>query len=146
MTQLIPIRMSLAEGVRNCYRVVPENATPFEALLDPAYWAHVSAKLRPTDKIEVEAEDGSYTALLIVRDAGRLYAKVAVVYYVKLDPVEVGAAAVVPSEYSVSFKGPLLKWCVTRGKDRLREGMGSRGEADAWLQEHLKNVAPQKVA
>lgn len=140
MTQLNPHRLQAAEFVRTVYRVVPEDLTPFEALLDPAYWAHVAAKLRPLDRIEVEAEDGSYTAMLIVRDAGRLFAKVAVLYKVNLDPVEVGASLPIPSNYFVKFSGPILKWCVVRDKDRLREGVASRVEAEAWLREHLKNV------
>ena len=89
MTQLASNRLHLAEHRRNIFDVVPEHGTPFEELLKDSYWAHVSAKLKPGDHIEVRAEDGSYYAELIVQDAGRLYAKVAKLVHVVLDAVEV---------------------------------------------------------
>lgn len=142
MTQLHPTRLRAAEYHRTVYQVVPEGDTPFEALLDPGYWAHVAAKLRPMDRIEVEAEDGSYTALLIVRDTGRLFAKVSIIYHRELEQVEVGAAIAIPSNYLAKFCGPILKWCVIRDKDRIKENLGSKEEANAWLRDHLKNVGP----
>ena len=140
MTQLASNRLHLAEHRRNIFDVVPEHGTPFDALMDSGYWAHVSAKLKPGDRIEVRAEDGSYYAELIVQDAGRLYAKVAVLTHVKLDAVEVKEGGLSLDGYEVAWKGPQLKWCVLRGKDRLKDNM-TKGEAIHWMQSHASKAA-----
>lgn len=140
MTQLASNRLHFAEHRRNIFDVVPEHGTPFEELLKDGYWAHVSAKMKPGDHIEVRAEDGSYYAELIVQDAGRLYAKVAQLTFVKLDSVQVTEGGLTSEGYEVAWKGPQLKWCVLRGKDRLKEGM-DKGSAIQWMQNHAKAVA-----
>lgn len=140
MTQLQPDRMQLAEFARAVYTVVPEVDTPFDALLDPGYWAHVAAKLAPWARIEVQAEDGSYFAELLVQDAGRLFAKVAVLRHVELTAVEV-TGMTSAAGYAVKWRGPKLKWSVMRGGDALKDELPSKDEANNWLTGHLKAVA-----
>lgn len=137
MTQLTPNRLHFAEHRRNVFVVVPEHGTPYEELLKEGYWAHVSAKMKPWDQIEVHAEDGSYYAKLVVQDAGRLYAKVAQLQFVKLDAIEVTEGGMMANGLEVAWKGPQLKWCVLRGKDRLKEGM-DKASAIQWMQSHAK--------
>lgn len=141
MTQLQPSLLKYAEHERVEWFVVPEHGTPFEALLDPAYWAHVSMHFRPCAEIIVHAEDGSYYGRLLIRDAGKLYAKVAKLEYVELDPVEVtqgGAPAL--AGHAVKWRGPIHKWSVVRGNDVLKDGM-SKDEANAYLANYSKVVA-----
>ena len=140
MTQLQPARLKFAEHERNLWFVVPEAGTPFEALLDPAYWAHVSAKFKPCDEITINAEDGAYYARLLVQDAGKLYAKVAQIEYVELDKVEVTQGGVALEGHFVKWRGPIHKWCVLRGIDVLKEGM-TKAEATGWLQQYSKTLA-----
>jgi hypothetical protein len=137
VTQLATNRFHLAEFRRNIFDVIPEHGTPFEALLKEGYWAHVSAQMKPGDRIEVRAEDGSYFAQLIVQDAGRLYARVAVLMHVKLDAIEVKEDGLKAGEYEVAWKGPQLKWCVLRGKDKLKDGL-TKDAALTWMNEHMK--------
>lgn len=139
MTQLTPSRLKFSEHERNEFFVVPENGTPFEALLDPAYWAHVATSFKPCDEIIVNAEDGSYHGRLLVRDAGKLYAKMARLSYIELDEVEVQESSAIPAGYAVKFRGPIQKWSVLRGSDLLKDGM-SKAAANLWLSEHLKTV------
>ncbi len=138
MTQLTASRLQFAEHARTEWFVVPEHGTEFEALLDPAYWTHVAALLKPCSEIIVHAEDGSYYGRLLVRDAGRLYAKVAKLQYIELDPVEVQEGAMPPG-YAVKFRGPIQKWSVVRGTDVLKDGL-SKDMANQWLREHLRTV------
>jgi hypothetical protein len=140
MSQCHPSRFKPAEYAYQRYRHVPESHVPFDALLEPGYWAHVGQKLNPTDEIRIDAEDGSYTALLYVQDAGRLYAKVAVIYVVRLEHVEVGADVPIPSNYRVLWQGPELKWCVVRDTDRIFEGAGEKGAAMGWLRDHVRTT------
>lgn len=140
MTQLQTIRFKNAENERNQWFVVPEAGTPFEALLDPSYWAHVSAKLRPCDEITINAEDGAYYGRLLVQDAGKLYAKVAKIEYVDLEKVEVLQGTPGLAGHEVKWKGPVLKWCVMRGVDVLKDGM-QKSEALTWLGQYGKTLA-----
>lgn len=141
MTQLATDRFHLSvNGIRhNIFRVNPEIGTPPTALLDQHYWAHVSAKLRMGDVIEVLAEDGSYYAELLVRDAGNLYAKVAfrnpVTEFGKTEEQEV------PAGYEIKWRGPHAKFGVIHGKDVLKDGFVDKGEAGAWLKDLLKKAA-----
>lgn len=137
MTQLAPNRFKTADSQRNIFHVVPEAGTPFEALLTDKYFAHVSAFLKPGSRIEVIAEDGKYWADLLVRDAGKLYAKITVLNHVELEPVEVREGGLSAEGMEVRWCGPKLKWCVLRGKDRLKDEM-DKGQAIQWMQSHAK--------
>lgn len=144
MTQLQTARHSIdAANKRNWHYVVPEAGTPFEAVLDPAYWAHVAAKMAPGDWIEVDDETGEYTALLKVRDAGRLYAKVGVILFKRYDEhVDVLQDSPLTKGFEVKWRGNLHKWCVVRdGKDVVKDGGMSKPEAYSWLNMHTRNLA-----
>lgn len=140
MTQLQTGRFKLAEHMRNVFHVVPEAGTPFEALLEQGYWAHISVNLKPGSKIEVHAEDGTYYAELLVRDAGRLYAKVMPIIHVAFDEVTVSQGDFEAAGYSVKFQGPHLQWCVLRGTDRLKDKMTKQEAYEAAAE--LARVAP----
>ena len=143
MTQLQTARHAIDSATkRNWHYVVPEAGTPFEAILEPGYWAHVAAKMAPGDWVEVDDETGEYTALLKVRDAGKLYAKMGVVVFQRYDEkVEVLQGSPNLTAHEVKWRGPLHKWCVVReGKDCLKDGM-SKAEAYSWLSQYSKAVA-----
>lgn len=143
MTQLQPSRhFADADYKRSVHYVVVEAGVPFEAVLDPGFWAHISAKLRPFDKIEVDTDDGAWYAELKVRDAGKLYAKVAATVYVQhKDHVEVEQGSPALTDHIVKFRGPIHKWCVLRGTDVLKDQMGTKEEAYGWLGQYAKSVA-----
>ena len=140
MTQLTPTRFQASEVVRNQWHAQPEFGTPIDAMLDPKYWAHVSARLTRGDRIYALAEDNSFHAGFLVLDAGRLYAKV-----VKIpgECFEIQSNQMlnieVPNGFSIKFRGP-KKWSVLRGEDVLTEGL-SKTEAERWLTEHVKLAA-----
>lgn len=140
MTQLQTNRFKLTEHENNDWTVYPEHGTPFEAVLEAGFWAHVSAKMRPYDEIRVIAEDGSYYGRLIVQDAGKLYAKVAKLEYIELNKVDVQQAGPILQGHEVKWRGPVDKWCVMRGKDALKKGM-TKEEAYSWLGQYSKTIA-----
>lgn len=137
MTQLAPRNFYAAEVVRNQWEIKPEFGTPPEALLDAAYWAHVSSRLRPGDTIVAFPEDKSYYSELLVVDAGKLFAKVVELRCVKLASAQLFNTTL-PDGFDIKFRGP-KKWSVLRGKDVLKEGM-EKGEAERWLTEHIQAV------
>lgn len=141
---LHPSRMQLAEHRRQIWHIVPEHGTALTDLLNPAYWSHISRQMKPTDRIEVSAEDGSYFAELIVIDAGLQFAKVAVLREVKLETTESPeASAAIMKGHKVEWSGPHTKFRVLRESDRkvLKDGFGNRSDANAWLAGHAKAMA-----
>lgn len=140
MTQLATDRIQIAKHMRNVWYVTPEHGTPVEALLEPQFWAHVSAKMKPRDRIEVDAEDGSYFVELRVEDAGRLFAKVVVLRRVDLQPTE---QVEQPSDYKIMWAGPHAKWRIVRSKDKglVKDGLETRTAAELYLASHAKAMA-----
>ena len=130
--QLHPSRFALASHKRNVWFIVPPGGTTLEDVLDPLYWSHVAARLRPTDRIEVHAEDGSFFAELYVRDAGHLHASLVPLrtHAFKDAPAEVPAA-----DHAVQWKGPHHRWCVVRVADNqlINAECASREDATLWL-------------
>lgn len=141
MTQLAPRNFHQAETKRNLWTVVPEFGTPSQALLDPSYWAHVSAMLRRGDIISVLPEDNSYYSELLVMDVGKLFAKVVELRCVKIESSK-SLNINLPEGFEIKFRGP-MKWSVLRKGEVLKDGM-LKQEAERWLSEHLQ--AFNKVA
>lgn len=140
MTQLATNRIQPVEFMRTIWYVTPENGTPLEAVLDPKYWAHVSWQFKPRDRIEVDADDGSYFAELMVIDAGRLFAKVELLRKHEFTSTEVEGEM---SLYEVKWAGRHAKWRVLRKADRvvLKDGFEDRQAADLWAASHSRAAA-----
>lgn len=141
MTQKIhPSRFKPADTARNIWVIVPEAAVKYEDILDPTYWAHIAARLRPMDRIEVFAEDGSYWAELLVISAVRLSAKVIELRKQELSPSDASAGA---NDFVVQWKGPHHKHAVVRLKDKqaLQTGFETKEDAMAWLASNSKSLA-----
>jgi hypothetical protein len=148
MTQQQVKGWALSETISRKHRITPEVGVPLEAMLSPKYWAHISAKFTIGDIIEVYPPDGAYYGELLVQDRGHLFAKVAVIRYVDLAEVKVKVGDTdnsVLAGFSVDWKGPLRKFEVTRLADKasLKSGMQTRGEAEAWLAQHVQTIAPR---
>lgn len=142
MQKLNASQLQAADYARMVWVVTPEEGTPFETILSPLYWAHVSKSFKPWHMIEVRCPEFSYFAELIVRDCGAQWAKVEVLRKVDLRAVQPKAAAPVADGYEVKHRGR-AGWCVVRSVDKaiLLEGATSRDAATDWLNEHLKKIA-----
>lgn len=150
MTQLATNRFKPSEVVRNQWHVRPEHGTPPEALLDPYYWAHVSAQMTRGDIVIAFPDDNSFWMELLVIDAGKepdgrkkAYAKLC-----QLRCVTISASQMlnieVPEGFEIKFRGP-RKWSVLKGKDVLKEDM-EKSAAEQWLTDHIKTVHVKAVA
>jgi hypothetical protein len=139
---LLPARLQFASTQWKLWDVVPDHGTTVDSMLDPAYWANVARKLTPWDEIVVRAEDGSYIARFVVLERGNLYARVALLpgYPLNLQVSEPDVDSSVPSGYEVKWTGPHTRYAVARDGAKLKEGFTSKGEAAAWLREHLKGM------
>jgi hypothetical protein len=88
----------------------------------------------------VDAEDGSYFLELRVEDAGRLFAKVAVLRRVDLQSTEQTEQ---PSDYKIGWAGPHAKWRIVRAVDKglVKDGLETRQAAETYLTSHKKAMA-----
>ena len=138
--QLSPAGLGQADYVRVVWAATAAFGVTREQIEDPAYWAHVAAKLKPKAKIEVTAEDDSFYAEYLVTSCDKTWAKVVCLKFVDLTATAVTREQVegITSNYSVEFRGP-KKWSVLRKSDRsvLQEGLHSREDGNKWLAVHL---------
>lgn len=139
MLQITAPRFKAAEYERTIYVANVAEGTTIESVTDPGFWAHVAAKLRPFDRIEVREDTGAYWAELLVLSADRLWAKVHVLQCHELDAVQVADNA----EYEVMWRGPHHKHSVIRKADRsmVKHGFASKAEAATWMANHAKAMA-----
>lgn len=139
--KLVPSKLRERESVIRQYHVVPEHNTPYERVLEKSYWSHVANRLNPSDLIQVEPEDGSYWALLLVRNVSSIEVSVVplVEKHFETEPEELEAS---DPEYRVKWNGPSDKYIVQRVSDGEKIASGfSKAEANKWIMEHNKSMA-----
>ncbi len=138
--KILPTRFSLAENTRNVWSVVPEVGIKPEDMVEPSYWAHVSAHLRPCDRIEAHAEDGTFFAEFLVVSSGRQTAKVVLLRKIDLEADDAPSAS---DEFSVQWKGPHHKFAVVRLSDRatLQHSFETKEAALGWLSSNSRTLA-----
>lgn len=115
LVQLFEERFKSAEYERMLYVANAKEGTTINDVLEPAYWSHVSQRLRPYDRIEVRIDTGEWLLELVVLAADRNWAQVAVLHNHTLGPADEDMPAA--RKHEVKFKGPQLKWCVIRVAD-----------------------------
>lgn len=134
-------RFRQAEFWRTVYAINPEAGTTVEEMLEEKFWAHVSRSLKPWDLIEARAEDGSFYAVFLVRDAGRTWAKVSLIQAVQLEP-DAEKADGGTKDYISKWTGPHTKWRVVRVADKstMKENFADKESANKWIVEHEKAI------
>lgn len=139
MSKALGGQLKLANSSRNIWTYTPPASASLKDLQDPSYWANVTGKLRPLDRIEIVPEDMSYFAELIVLASGRNYAKVKLLQKFDIDEKEVEADK---DEYRIHFV-PSRQFRVTRIRDNkiMQENLQTKEDAATWLAMHRKEVA-----
>jgi hypothetical protein len=110
-------------------------------ILNPSYWANVSAQLAPFDRIEARCEDGTWISELLVLEVGRSYVRVKQLTYHKLTTADVGQTQDARlTGFEVLWRGSHHRWSVKRLSDNevIHTGEPDRNAANTWVQEHLK--------
>ena len=153
-TQLEAGRFKLAEQEVTSYVIDVEHGTTREQILNPAFYAQFSMKLRPYDKIAVRCDDGTIYGELLVIQSERTWARVHVLQWHDLTTKDIAQSQATPStspevpadpskEFRVNYKGAHKKWCVIRQSDEaiVREGEASKANAELWLVEYQRVIA-----
>ncbi len=130
-------RFEMAAAARNVHRFVLPADHKIEDMLETDYWTHVAAKLRALDHIEVNPDDGSFYAELLVRSTRFGMIETAVIRYVEFEGGN-AADALPQSAYKVEFKGPHDKWCVLEHDQVLQKKFETEGSAIAWAQNYQR--------
>lgn len=138
--KLHPSRFNIsAVYTRKEVSAVPVAGTPFDALLEPSYWAHVAEKLRPYDEIVVMSEDMTYYARFLVLASSRMSAKVFLLHKWDLTGQTIEDDA---TPFAVMWRGPHHKHAVVRMSDKqaVQVGFDTREAATAWLAANLRSL------
>lgn len=133
--QISPGRMRLSQYERQEWVAnAPEGCTP-DDIKKQDFWSLMAYQMKPYDRVEVRADDGSWLAELVVVGCGRNWAKVSVLNHYKL--ADAGKEMKGDAEFRIDFKGPQRKWCVIRNSDDeyIRDKLGSKEEAMAAMKE-----------
>lgn len=135
-----PTQIFTAENSNVVFYLPVEPGTTIEDVLAPEFWAHVSRRMSPGNRIEIFAQD--FWAMLIVRSAGKVDAVVQVLQHVELGDAK--AATATGSLYDVVWRSPTRKWGVIRISDKavVKEDIQTKEQALEWV----KNRANDKQA
>ncbi len=140
--KLVPARLQLAESTMRIFSFVPDSQTPYERVLESDYYAHVASRLEPSNLIQVEAEDSSFWALLLVRVVSGLDVVVVPLIEKRFDQIAVESIDT-GGNYFAQWGGRHDKWRVMRKSDnqKMTSGLGSKLDALKWIVEHEKALA-----
>lgn len=131
--KLTPHNFREADYRRTEYLVTADPGTKIADLTTRDYWAHVAAKMRARDRVEVHAHDGSWMAEMLVVQASRVGATLAILH--KHDLTKAAATpAASADEVNITFRG-FAKWSAVRKADKkvLVDGLDSEQEVRDWL-------------
>ena len=137
--QCQPGRLKLMEHAHNFWSVhAPAGSIP-DDVSKSDFWSLMSAKLRPFDKFEVLADDGTWLVEGIIKSCSRSWAEIHI-----REVVELGKPAdpSVSKLYKAEWKGPERRWCVIRIKDGaiLQDQIETAIQANQWLIEFESKV------
>lgn len=149
--RLGPTAFEVADYKRTMYRGMVERGIGPEDVINPAYWAYHAAKLKPWDRVELCAEDGTWFGEYLVLGCDRTWARLFPLRVIMLTTAEVAETQAAkangepgkpkdePMDHEIRFRGPAKKWSVIRKSDGaiLAEGMTQKQDAEGWLNKHL---------
>jgi len=117
-----------------------------ESIANPEFWTQVSEKLKPFDHIEVQTEDRTFWADLLVLACGRGWATVQVLNFVEVENVSIDSVEEVEG-LKIIHRGPQLNWCVIRKNDGtiLQENLPNQGAAHRYGREYNRNILKQQT-
>lgn len=129
-------RFSTAQHARNIHRFILPKGDTLDDALETDYWVHVAMKIGALDRIEINPDDGSFYAELLVRSNQFGMVVTAVIAHVKFD--ESVAERQPSSAFTIEDKGPHLKWCVKEHDKVLISQLQTQEVAASWLRDYRK--------
>ena len=138
-------RIKPAEFARNVFAMTLPEGVTFEQAREPAFYAHIAAKLHPTDRIEVTDDEGTFFAELFVVSCARNWAKVSVLRYHELEESRPASNEKTDVFFTEELKKYRIDWTqntkarVIRVLDKqvLSENHTSKAIAETWLRDYI---------
>lgn len=143
----LPMKLTPTEYGTVVWHLNSPAGQTIEDILKPEYWQHVTRQLRPGHEIKVSSEDRTMWAHLLVRDVGKMEAKVAVIHKVEFgskEDAEIDAdAGADDAEFKVKWRSPASKYGVFRASDEecMQDGFETKEAAAMWIAERAKSMA-----
>lgn len=135
-----PMKLSPSEFATVVWHWTLPVGQSLDDVLDPAYWQHVTAQLRPGHEIKIASEDRTIWAHLFVRDVAKMEATVAVLHSVTLgEDVDQGE----DSDTFVKWRSPQSKYGVFRKSDQecLQDKFETKEAALTWAAQRESGLA-----
>lgn len=143
---LNPNGLELAEARRVVYFVTAAEGVQPDDVLRPEYWTHEAAKLKPRNRIEIHAYDGTWFMEVMVLDVSRAFARVKpIIGPVSLTTVDVAQTQAyfdrLQLSYEVLLRGP-KRWSIVHkeSRDIIKEDIETRDAAMLWLKENAAKL------
>ena len=131
-------RFSSASHARKAHRFILPKGDTLKDALETDYWVHVASQLGPLDHIEINPDDDSFYAELLVRSNQFGMVVTAVIAHVKFGKSAASRQPV--SAFKIEDKGPHLKWCVTEHDKVLMSKLQTQEVAATWLRDYRKTA------
>ena len=145
--QLQPMDFNGAEYESSRYIALVETGVPPERVLEPDYWTHHAAKLKPWDYVEARAKDGTWMTELRVLDCSRTWARMKQMTFTRMTTGDVSMTQASADEitkaaaaYKVVHRGP-RGWSVVRQDPErtvVHEQEATKDGAEDWLKKHAE--------
>lgn len=143
---LNPHGLQLAEARRVMYFVAAAEGVQPDDVVRPDYWAHEAAKLKPRDRIEIHAYDGTWFMEVLVLDVSRAFARVKPI----VGPVSLTTSDVAQTQahldnlqlnYEVMLRGP-RKWSIVhkQSRDIVKEDIETKDGALQWMKDNAAKL------
>jgi hypothetical protein len=138
-----PSQFSLTEFQRQSITIIAKPDQSIDDVMEPGAWATVSPKVRPWDRVDVIAEDGSYIAELFVVQVSKLWVRTALVNFTDLSKEDRSADNGKNDIHEVKWRGPSAKHCVVRKSDGsvISEKHESKEDAHKSMLDYEKALA-----
>jgi hypothetical protein len=129
-----------APFVAPTFWVTVPQGTKVADLLDPAFWTHVAARLKPNMRLEVVPEDYEYYVELFVLAADTNRASVKMLRQIQL---ETSVLPQVESTFEIKFRGANYKWSVVSRSDKkvIKDEFQEKTAAQQWLTDYEAQLA-----
>ena len=130
-----PTRLLTREQAVRTWHITVEPDQTLEDVMEPAFWCHVAKMMEPHQRIHVDVADGTWSAVLMVRDVAPHSVATSLEFHADMseDVATLGDAA----DYKVEWAGPHHKNRVVRVSDNMviKHGFAQKAEAEAWVRE-----------
>lgn len=136
-----------ADVARNHWAVQAAEGVATTDVASARFFSHLQPKLRPGDRIELTAHDGSWMLDLRVMASEAGAVRTFVMNRYDFGDTVASRATIVADGYTIQYGSEQTKWRIIRAEDKavLKEGFPDQKAAAAWLNGHLVRMGEASI-